>query len=291
MIQGTHWGSRPEWSWTQGESVKQFDVDCFGLAKTVEALTQCFTFETALEITYIFSPSSSALQAVINPQSKSVQQAVLLFHFSLTSFTTAHPLSRIILVWTPQDYTLERQTMAWALVKAACCLTPPEGLNQIQLAAYQKDRARIKAFEAWARDWQKDHTIRESGNKPQSFAYSHALTRPLDGNNHPLWQAAMDHKKDNKGRKKYTYSRRTTSTALQVAVDHAFTRTYVTCFCPSDPPEAPASKINFFGQLVPFCKILGPNKKNTMHLLTFIQESSAFTCPEACTRRADREPD
>jgi len=128
----------------------------------------------------------------------------------------------------------------------------------------------------------------------------------------------MDRKKDNRGRKgKYTYSRRTTSTAFQVAVDHAFTGTYVTRFRPNDPPEAracpcgfalrspqhithacyrytcerAASKINFFGRIVPLRKILGPNKKNAMCLLTFIQESGAFTRPEAHARRAEREPD
>lgn len=49
------------------------------------------------------------------------------------------------------------------------------------------------------------------------------LTRPPDGNNHPLWQAATDWKKDvrDKKEKKFTFSR-TTSTAFQVAVDHAF---------------------------------------------------------------------
>jgi hypothetical protein len=181
-----------------------------------------------------------------------------------------------------------RKARAWAheLAKEACQFDPPEGLYQVQSAAFQKDRARIRAFEEWARDWQRDHAERETGSKPRSFAYSHTLTHPPDGNNHPLWQAALDRKKDDSGRKvkKYTYSRRTTSTALQVAVDHAFTGTYVTRFRPGDPPRAQtcpcgaplrspqhithtcyrytweraAAGINYYGRLVPFRKNPGP---------------------------------
>ena len=38
--------------------------------------------------------------------------------------------------------------------------------------------------------------------------------------------------------KKPLYRRHTTSTAIQLAVDHAFTGTYATRFRPSDPPES-----------------------------------------------------
>ena len=136
LRQGMQWASRTEWRWTLGELVKQFDVDCFGLAKTVEAPTQHFARQEAPEVLYIFCPSSSALQAVINPRSKSAQKAALLFHFSLTSFTLTHPSSSIVLEWAPLDYTLESQMRALALAKEACKLEPPEGLDQIQSAAY-----------------------------------------------------------------------------------------------------------------------------------------------------------
>ena len=319
MMQGSQWSSRPEWSWTQGEMTMQFDAECFGLAKTVEALTLHFADQDAPEVLYIFCTGSSALQAVTNPRSKSAQKAALLFHFSLTSFTLTHPSSRFVLVWTPLDHSLERQTRARTLAKVACQLEPQEGLDQIQSAAFQKDRARIRAYEAWAQDWHHEHAEREAGRKPPSFAYSHALTRPPDGNNHPLWQAATDRQKDDKGNKgkKFTYSRRTTSTALQVALDHAFTGSYSSRFRPGDPPEsrrcpcgAPirtpqhithacyrytweraAAGINYYGRMVPFRKILGPNKKNAKRLLTFIQESGAFTRPETERRRAEPEPD
>ena len=114
--------------------------------------------------------------------------------------------------------------------------------------------------------------------------------------------------KDDRGRKtrKPVYKRRTTSTALQVAVDHAFTGTYVTRFRTNDPPEnarcpcgaasrSPqhitlrcyryawervASGINHHGRMVPFRKIFGPTKGNASRILKFIQESGAFTRPE-----------
>ena len=192
LMQGSQWGTQPKWSWTYGKKIKQFDINCFGIAKTVEALTQRFAHQRALEVIYIFCPSLSALQAVINLRSKSTQKAALLFHLSLTSFTLTHPTTHFILAWSPLDFTLERQMQACALAKAACSQEPPNGINQIQSAAYQKDRARIKAYEMWAQDWHNDHNECAEGRKVPSFAHTHTLTHPPDGNNHPLWQAATD---------------------------------------------------------------------------------------------------
>lgn len=58
--------------------------------------------------------------------------------------------------------------------------------------------------------------------------------------------------------------------------------------------EVASSKTrNYYGSLVPFRKIFGPDKKNAMKLPTFafIQKSGAFTCPEMEQRRAEPEPD
>ena len=306
---GTRWGERPTvGGWTLGEGVKQFDVDCFAIAKTIEALSIHFATVPPPDALYILSPSSSALQAIQNPRSQSAQAHALLFHHSLTSFFSRHKDPRFILVWTPRDEELEGQTMARSCAQETCKQEPPGGLAIVNSAAFQKDQARIRAYEEWAQDWHKDQAARRTGQKPRSYAYEHTLTRPPDGNNHALWSAAVDMVKDDRGRKtrKPVYKRRTTSTALQVAVDHAFTGTYVTRFRTNDPPEnarcpcgaasrSPqhitlrcyryawervASGINHHGRMVPFRKIFGPTKGNASRILKFIQESGAFTRPE-----------
>ncbi|KAH9019214.1 hypothetical protein EDB85DRAFT_2197842 [Lactarius pseudohatsudake] len=82
------------------------------------------------------------------------------------------------------------------------------------------------------------HTDRRSGIND---AHTHVLLRPPDGNNHPLWSAATDCERDDKNRRilsRPLYKRRTTSTALQLAVDHAFTGSYAKRFRPDDPPSS-----------------------------------------------------
>ena len=71
-------------------------------------------------------------------------------------------------------------------------------------------------------------------------AHTHAIHSPQDGNNHPLWRKAVDCERDQNRRKipgKFLYTRHTTSTALQLAVDHAFTGSYAKRFRLADPPE------------------------------------------------------
>ena len=181
-------------------------------------------------------------------------------------------------------------------------------MARINSVAFQKDLARVKAFEEWVQDWCKDHAARATGQKPHSFMFDHTLTRPPDGNNHSLWSAAVEMVKDDKGKKtrKPIYTRRVTSAAFQIAIDHAFTGTYVTRFRTNDPPEnarcpcgaascspqhithqchhftweRAAAGINYYGRMVPFRKIFGPMKKNASQILKFIQESGAFMRPE-----------
>jgi hypothetical protein len=68
------------------------------------------------------------------------------------------------------------------------------------------------------------------------------ITEPPSTTNHPLWVAASDVEKDKYSRKtrRPLYSRRTTSAAIQLAVDHAFTGSYAKRFRPSDPVETTA---------------------------------------------------
>src|SRR6266702_846068 len=67
------------------------------------------------------------------------------------------------------------------------------------------------------------------------------IHRPPDGHNHPLWIEAVKCATDDQGRKlskQPKYLRHVTSTALQLAMDHAFTGSYAKRFRPSDPPES-----------------------------------------------------
>ena len=112
---------------------------------------------------------------------------------------------------------------------AACRITPRASLNRVQSAAYQKSVARRQAFGQWAKEWEEERRRRFAND---SFAYEYAITRPPDGNNHPLWTAAV---KPNKGDP--TPSRHTTSTALRLAVGHAFISDYTRRFRPDIPAD------------------------------------------------------
>jgi hypothetical protein len=131
------------------------------------------------------------------------------FHFSLTSFITTHPSSCFILEWTPLDYSLEQQMRAFALAKETCQLDPPGGLDQCQ-----------------ARSPPASHT-------------ANILTCPTGRQQPPSLASGHGQEKDDREQKvkKFTYSRRTTSTALQMGVDHTFTGTYSSWFRPGVPLE------------------------------------------------------
>ncbi|KAH9017859.1 hypothetical protein EDB85DRAFT_2201432 [Lactarius pseudohatsudake] len=242
MSLGTRWGEPAEsWDWTHGKMAKQFDVACFGLAKTVEALTIRFAAEaTPPDTIFVLCSDASALLAVKNTRNKTAQSSALLFHFSLTTLCTIHRNTNIVLVWTPTDHELENQTVARHKATEACRRDPPGRVERVQSAAYQKDRARQKAFQEWAAEWKKRQGEIRAGQRTASFADKVTLTKPPDGNNHPLWSAATECERDAKGKKtkKALFSRRTTSTAFQISVDHAFTGSYAARFRPADPPES-----------------------------------------------------
>ena len=73
-------------------------------------------------------------------------------------------------------------------------------------------------------------------------AHSYTITTHPSENNHPLWKEATKTKVENdtlsRPVKHPLYRCHTTSTALQLAIDHTFTVSYAIQFCPSDPPES-----------------------------------------------------
>ncbi|KAH9046212.1 hypothetical protein EDB84DRAFT_1629057 [Lactarius hengduanensis] len=286
-------GQRP--SPPAGRDMLQFDAGAFTLARTAEALAVDYADEVVPpDQIFILSPSSSALQAVKNPRSQSASKAALMFHQSLTTLVLRHPDLLLHLVWIPRDEELEGQNVAHLRAQEAARLDPPDQPH-LRSAAFQKRRAREEAFHSWAFDWylaRVEGQWREltRGLPPEGHAHTHVHLRPPDGNNHPLWSAAIDC---------------STPSAFQLAVDHAFTGSYakrfrrhghpssVTCPCGwglRDPPHLISSCPRYFhhrtdpsvpGQCYPLSySQLFPTSKGAKRLMALIQLSHAGFQPE-----------
>ena len=111
--------------------------------------------------------------------------------------------------------------------------------------AYQKARACETVFGNWTQDFLKARMNSQflatwTGQALDSQSHTYAITNPPDSNNHPLWTCTIDCARDDKGCKipsQPLYTRCITSTALQLACDHAFTGSHSKCFCQANPPE------------------------------------------------------
>jgi hypothetical protein len=236
-------------SWAAGSELTQFDADVFTLARTAEVLASSYTDGVAPPLTiYLFNASSPAIQAVKNPRSIKAHAYALRFHKALTTFFLSHRDVHIILCWAPRDDELEGSRLASFLATGACRVDLadlPNGMDHVQSAAYQKDRARRRAFLNWEKDYwlartHNDLQVNATGHSLDGAAYQYAISQPPSEKNHPLWSAATAMEKDERGRKtrRPLFSRRTTSTTLQLAVDHAFTGSYARRFRPLDPPSS-----------------------------------------------------
>ncbi|KAH8979328.1 hypothetical protein EDB92DRAFT_1821071 [Lactarius akahatsu] len=76
-----------------------------------------------------------------------------MFHQVLTVLSLRHANFRLFLVWTPVDTELGGQWLARDWAAQGCTRDPPDGLNRINSASYQKARARTLAFNAWGHRW------------------------------------------------------------------------------------------------------------------------------------------
>jgi hypothetical protein len=185
------------------------------------------------------------LQAVKNPRSIKAHGAAIRFHRALTLLTLRHPQISVFLVWAPTDDSLPGLNLAKDAAIAASWDTPPDGMDRIQSAAFQKDRARQKAFNNWEREFGLERCLaqfklRWLGDSGEGHAFrERIITEPPSTGHHALWAAATEVKKDANGKKTCIpkYSRHVTSAALQLAVDHAFTGSYARRFRLADPPE------------------------------------------------------
>ena len=216
-------------NWGLGIDVVQNDVALFGLAKAAEWLNRWYRERPPPEHVYILCQNTSALQGITKVLSYDNQNSVLLFHRSLTTFCSQHREVGITLVWSPVNRKRVQDTVTRHKAMEACTLTPRASLNRVQSAAYQKQVTRQRAFTKWAKEW---HEERRKRYGRDSFAYEYALTKPPSGQNHPLWKAAVD-KTDGVP----CFTRHTTTTALRLAVGHAFTSDYTRRFRPDIPED------------------------------------------------------
>jgi hypothetical protein len=140
-------------SWAAGSELMQFDADAFALARTAEVLASTYLDGVAPPPNiYIFNPSSPAIQAVKNLRSIKAHSYALRFHKALTTFFSSHRGVHIHLCWAPRDDELEGSRLASFLATGACRVDIadlPNGMDRVQSAAYQKDRACRWAFQNW----------------------------------------------------------------------------------------------------------------------------------------------
>jgi hypothetical protein len=226
-------------SWTIGSELTQFNADAFAIARAAETLAEYYTEEVQPPINFfLLSNNASALQAVKNPHSVKAHEAALRFHKALTLLTLRHQQVSYFLVWAPADNSLEGHNIAVEAAKEASWCLPPDSMDHIQSASFQKCWARQKAFLAWEHEFGLEQCLtqfhlRWVGDSGEGHAHREKIiTEPPSGSDHPLWVAATDLEKDEHGRKTHCllYSHCFTSAAIQLAVDHAFTGSYTKRF-------------------------------------------------------------
>ena len=237
---------------------------------------------------------------------------MLRFHKALTSFYLTHADVALFLVWAPADDYLEGYKLASYIASKATYGDPPNGLDRIQSAAYQKDRAQRLIFQKWEQEYYLDRTIETFCERwcdtPPSTTYSYTITTHPSETHHPLWKEASKAKveEDKLGRKVTLplYHQCTTLAAFQLAIDHAFTGTYTKRFRPLDPPESllcmcgsvlrsPShiittcphhyqdrvnTGIHSFNGALPLCSLFS-TREGVPKLLSFLQASRAAFCP------------
>ena len=267
-------GSLWTWArhWALGTELTAYDVDMHALAKAMQWLADFFTDRDPPSHMYLLSRSQAALSVITNTRNLHNQPSVLLFHSSLTAFCSHHRDVGITLTWSPVEWSRVLDSTAWAHALWACRLTPLASLNWVQSAAHQKNQARKRMYAKWAHEWTQ---TRRSHGASDSFAYEHALPHPPDGNNHPLWTAAQ-HDVWPDGTTKPT--RHCTSTAIRLAVGHAFTSDYTRRFRLDIPESENACECGF-------------NDRSWTHLIYacplfhHARDRAAFQC-----RWADKSP-
>ena len=186
------------WKWTMGSEAMQFDVNAFALAKAAEVLASTYVEGVAPpQVIYFFSADNLALQAIRNPRSTKAHAHCIRFHKALTTFFLTHRDVRLILAWSPKNDDLRGDLLSRTLAAEASQEFHPEGMDSVQSAAYQKGRAKKRAFEQWERQYRHNRMQEEFRTRwlgvveaPPRFCYQHAITEPPFIHHHPLWKEA-----------------------------------------------------------------------------------------------------
>ena len=280
-----------KYKWAVGKGVLQFDVNVEALAKAGDLLNVWFPAERSPPlIIYIFSSNTLALRVIANPRTKSHQDAAIRFHKALTLFTLSHRHVWVVLTWSPKNDDLLFNLRARTLVAEAALSLPSTGLRLINSAAHQKSLAHTKAFWAWDNQYQQTLCLEQFNTNngiPRHFAYTHTLVDGPSVHNHPLWREATKSTK-HMGRKKPIYQRHQTSTAFQLAVNHAFTGSYAKHFRPSDPPESHSCEcehpMHDPDHFIHHCPLLSQQRRDT-HIQT---NFDTFSLRDVFNRHPDR---
>ena len=128
--------------WTIGSDLTQFDADAAALAKAVEVLSTFYCSAGAPPPPtniFLLTASLSAMQAVKNLWSMKAHSFAMRFHIALTKFFLLFTNVSLTVVWAPFDITLAGSRLASFIAEEAALGSPPDGLDRIQSAAFQKD--------------------------------------------------------------------------------------------------------------------------------------------------------
>jgi hypothetical protein len=184
-------------------ALQQFDVDMMALTRTAEWIVSYFTTRAVPPSDiYILLNSLASLQAITNTHHLESQQAVLLFHKSLSSLFSSQDFrdTTVHLVWAPVHRDRKQDTRARSRALEACSVAPISGLNRVQSAAYLKRMACLRAFCKWAGEWEVECILRDCNRKPDHFAYGWSILKPPDGSNNPVWRGLVTLPTKSKGK-------------------------------------------------------------------------------------------
>jgi hypothetical protein len=173
------------------------------LARTAEWIVSYFTTQAVPPSDiYILLNSLASLQAITNTCHLESQQAVLLFHKSLSFLFSSQDFqdTMVHLIWAPVHRGRKQDTRARSRALEACSVTPISGLNPVQSAMYLKRMARLKAFREWAGEWEAEHILSDRNRKLDHFAYGWSILKPPDGSNNPVWRGLVTIPAKSKGK-------------------------------------------------------------------------------------------